>query len=162
MTGVGTKGVARTKSPGGRLTGKQDAFARHMPRVQGNQTKAAIAAGYAERSARQIGSENMTKPDVIAAVERYSARAAARVELSTDQVLMDIQEIGACATDAGKYGPALRAQELLGKSLGMWTERSANLSVKVDTSQAHLQALLKMAKRRAAEPLDINLVNARS
>lgn len=34
-----------------------------------NATKAALAAGYSEKTARSIGSENLTKPDIAAAVE---------------------------------------------------------------------------------------------
>lgn len=34
-----------------------------------NATKAALAAGYSEKTARQMGSENLSKPDIAAAVE---------------------------------------------------------------------------------------------
>lgn len=61
--------------------------------------------------------------------------------------------MSAYAADAGHYTAALRGQELLGKSLGLFTDKAAHLSVKTDASQAHLQALMAMAQKRAAEPL---------
>ena len=38
-----------------------------------NATRAAITAGYAERSARSIGAENLTKPDILAEIDAYLA-----------------------------------------------------------------------------------------
>jgi phage terminase small subunit len=48
-----------------------------------NATKAAIDAGYSERSARSIGSENLTKPDIQEAIQ---ARLA-ELKMSADEVL---------------------------------------------------------------------------
>lgn len=48
-----------------------------------NATQAARDAGYSERSARSIGSENLTKPDIQAAI---AARLAA-LKMSADEVL---------------------------------------------------------------------------
>ena len=60
-------------------------------------TKAAIAAGYAERSAYSIGSENLKKPEIAAAIEAHIAaimpagevltRLAARARASIADVL---------------------------------------------------------------------------
>ncbi len=59
-----------------------------------NATQAAIRAGYSRRTARAIGSENLTKPDVVAAIERAQAERSARTELTQDRLL---QELGAIA-----------------------------------------------------------------
>lgn len=54
-----------------------------------NQTKAAIAAGYSERSARQTGSELMTNPNIKAALRaRYEANA-----MSANELLHHLAEI---------------------------------------------------------------------
>ena len=50
----------------------------------------------------------------------------------------------------GQYGPAGRAEELLGKSTGMWVDQSVNISV----SSEHVQALLNQARQRQLEPID--------
>lgn len=46
-----------------KLTEKQKRFADYFIET-GNQTEAAIKAGYSERTARAIGSENLTKPNI--------------------------------------------------------------------------------------------------
>lgn len=46
-----------------KLTPKQKAFAEHYVK-EGNATKAAELAGYSDRTARSMGSENLTKPDI--------------------------------------------------------------------------------------------------
>lgn len=48
-----------------------------------NATKAAIDAGYSERSARSIGSENLTKPDIQEAIQTRLAE----LKMSADEVL---------------------------------------------------------------------------
>lgn len=70
-----------------RLTAKQEEFARQYaagePGVLNNATRAAIEAGYSERTAAQIGHENLRKPHVRARVEelREEAREVAKVRL---------------------------------------------------------------------------------
>lgn len=53
-----------------------------------NATAAAVAAGYSEKSARAIGHENLTKPDIAAEIERR-LRAAA---MSADEALARLAE----------------------------------------------------------------------
>ncbi len=56
------------------LTPKQAAFVAEFVK-DGNAAQAAIRAGYPERSARSVGSENLTKPDIIAALQAAQATA---------------------------------------------------------------------------------------
>lgn len=48
-----------------------------------NATRAAIDAGYSERSARSIGSENLTKPDIQTAIQERLVE----LKMSADEVL---------------------------------------------------------------------------
>ncbi len=52
-----------------KLSARQEAFVAEYVKDR-NATRAAIRAGYSERTARSIGHENLTKPDIAAAVER--------------------------------------------------------------------------------------------
>lgn len=54
-----------------------------------NATKAAIAAGYSERSARSIGAENLTKPDILAELETYLAE----ISLSREEILTRLADL---------------------------------------------------------------------
>lgn len=69
------------------LTEKQRRFADEWIANGGNATQAAIAAGYSKRTARAMGSENLTKPDIKEYIkERTEAIDAARVAQG-DEVL---------------------------------------------------------------------------
>ena len=50
-----------------KLTQRQEKFCREYV-VSYNATQAAIKAGYSEKTARSMGSENLTKPDILARV----------------------------------------------------------------------------------------------
>ena len=52
-----------------------------------------------------------------------------------------------------QFGPAVRAEELLGKSIGMWIDRSLQLTGQLNDS--HITALLELARKRQAEPIDL-------
>lgn len=53
-----------------------------------NATQAALRAGYSERSARAIGAENLTKPDIGAVIDERLRESAMRA----DEVLMRLAE----------------------------------------------------------------------
>ena len=69
------------------LTDKQHAFVEHYLR-HWNATKAALDAGYSPKTARAIGSENLTKPDIAAAIQ---ARLA-ELKMSADEVLIRLAD----------------------------------------------------------------------
>lgn len=61
------------------LNERQKAFADYYIQT-GNATEAAIKAGYSEKTARSIGSENLTKPDISAYIkERLDEQSEKRV-----------------------------------------------------------------------------------
>jgi phage terminase small subunit len=59
-----------------------------------NATQAAIRAGYSKDSAREIGSENLSKPAISAAIEAAQAERLSRVELTGDMVIAELRKIG--------------------------------------------------------------------
>jgi phage terminase small subunit len=68
------------------LTPKQKAFADAYIET-GNQTEAARRAGYSEKCAKQVASENMTKPDVSAYIQSRMAELEAQHVASADEVM---------------------------------------------------------------------------
>ncbi len=74
-----------------RLTPKQEAFVREYI-IDLNATQAAIRAGYSEKTARQIGEENLTKPVIKKMVEELKAQRAERLNITADYVLEIIVE----------------------------------------------------------------------
>ena len=69
-----------------KLTDKQELFAREFIKDL-NATQAAIRAGYSEKTARAIGSENLTKPDIQQRVAELNQERLERVQIDADYVL---------------------------------------------------------------------------
>ena len=91
-----------------------------------NATQAAIRAGYSKRTAQEIGSENLSKPMIAAAVAAGIAKRAGKLELTAEKVLKDIEDTRLAASKELQYATALRACELQGKHIGMFVERTEN------------------------------------
>ena len=88
--------------------------------IDPNATQAAIRAGYSKKTARSIGQENLTKPDIAAAIEKAQAERGARAELTADMVVRELKKHG--FVDARDM-IAIRALDLLGRHLGMWKDK---------------------------------------
>lgn len=99
----------------------QDRFVAEYP-IDLNATQAAIRAGYSKKTAKSVGSENLTKPDIAKAVAAALARRADRVEVNQDYVLSSIVDAMERAKLPAEHNPAavMRGAELLGKHLGMF------------------------------------------
>jgi len=74
------------------LTDKQEMFCREYL-IDLNATQAAIRAGYSEKTANRIGSENLSKPDVAQRIIDLKSERNERVEVNADYVLRRLVEI---------------------------------------------------------------------
>ncbi|EOL9004667.1 terminase small subunit [Cronobacter turicensis] len=74
------------------LTDKQELFCREYL-IDLNATQAAIRAGYSENTARKIGSENLSKPDIAQRIIDLKSERNERVEVNADYVLRRLVEI---------------------------------------------------------------------
>lgn len=144
------------------LTDKQRRFVEEYL-VDLNATQAAIRAGYSENTARAIGAENLTKPDIEAALAAAMAERSKRTEVSSDYVLESIiQTMERCKqavavtykngdrvmveTPTGEIAPAwtfnaagvLKGAELLGKHLAMFTDKTELTHILSDKAKAWL------------------------
>lgn len=70
------------------LTDKQEMFVKEYL-IDLNATQAAIRAGYSPKTARKIGNENLTKPDIQAAIEKAMAERSKRTQITADRVLQE-------------------------------------------------------------------------
>ncbi|NGP62694.1 terminase small subunit [Paenibacillus thiaminolyticus] len=75
------------------LTAKQKAFVQEYL-IDLNATQAAIRAGYSAKTARKIGAENLTKPDIQKAIQEAMERREKRTEITQDRVLQELAKIG--------------------------------------------------------------------
>jgi hypothetical protein len=110
----------------GILTPKQRRFAEEYL-VDLNATQAAIRAGYSAATAGQIGYENLTKPEVQVAVWQAQAARSERVKITQDDVLRGLHREATLCGEGASHAARVSAWGLLGKHLGMFTERTQQL-----------------------------------
>lgn len=108
--------------------------------ISGNATEAAIKVGYSRKTAKQTGSENLSKPDLRAYIDEqlakiHSAKIADAEEVMkyltsvmrgehTEQVLKLVGEGIQTVTDIDVSAKErLKAAELIGKRYGLFTEK---------------------------------------
>ncbi|WP_247931672.1 terminase small subunit [Streptococcus oralis] len=122
-----------------KLTLKQQRFADEYI-ISGNATDAAIKAGYAKRSAGQIGEQNLKKLEIKKYIDERlaqlaSEKIATQEEVLTyltsvmrgetqEQTLISIGELGQTITDIDVGAKdRIKAAELLGKRHRLWTDK---------------------------------------
>lgn len=85
-----------TNNPGdetdGTLTAKQQCFVAEYL-VDLNATQAAIRAGYSEKTAADIGCENLSKPAIQAAIAAAMEQRAQRTQVTQDFVICELMKI---------------------------------------------------------------------
>jgi phage terminase small subunit len=104
------------------LTRKQTLFVSEYL-VDLNAAHAAFRAGYSAHTAKEIGYRLLHKPEVAEAIRRAVEARAERLQLSSEDVLRSIVDIRGMAVTEGKLTQALRANELLGRHLKLFTDR---------------------------------------
>ena len=121
------------------LTLKQQRFADEYI-ISGNATQAATLAGYSKKTARSIGQENLTKPDIKKYIderldELESSKIAKQEEIlkyltslmrgeETEQTLRGLGEGEQMIDDIEVSAKdRIKAAELLGKRYGIWTDK---------------------------------------
>ena len=124
-----------------KLTPKQSRFVKEYL-VDMNATQAAIRAGYSEKTARSIGMENLTKPDIEEAIAEARAEREERTEITADYVLMGLKTVADRCMQAEEVldadgrptglfrfnaNGANKALELLGKHLGLFDKKGDDL-----------------------------------
>ncbi|MDV1792807.1 terminase small subunit [Enterobacter asburiae] len=75
-----------------KLTDKQELFAREYLKDL-NATQAAIRAGYSEKTAKEVGYENLTKPHVLEFVAELKAQRVEQTGIDAAYVLRRLTEI---------------------------------------------------------------------
>ena len=176
---MATKQKAVTAKGGRKLTPKQKRFVEEYL-VDLNATQAAIRAGYSEKTARQIGEQNLSKLDIKSAIEEAQSKRAERTKLTQDYVIRElIKVVEVCTgqketvitevlknamdntvhahdTERKLYdaSAANRALELLGKHLGMFKDKVEHTGK--DGGPVEMITLTKEAYKEARKEMLVN------
>ena len=104
------------------LTPKQQRFVEEYL-IDLNATQSAIRAGYSEKTAQEIGSENLSKPMVAKAIaeaqEKLSNKARVTVEMVVQGLLNEAKDLSEGSTQSARVS----AWAHLGKHLGMFKDK---------------------------------------
>jgi len=100
-----------------KLTPKQERFIEEYL-ISLNATDAAIKAGYSEKTATKIGSENLTKPDIIEAIRIKQTKTSQKLEITRESILVDLKRIQG-NTESTNTNASLKSIELQIKLLGL-------------------------------------------
>lgn len=101
------------------LTRKQAIFIREYL-VDFNGSRAAIAAGYSEKTATVIANENLSKPYIADAIREALQGRQQALQWRSEDILRDLQQIAQDRSQRTR--DRLKAYELAGKHLGMYRE----------------------------------------
>lgn len=135
------------------MTKKQKRFCEEYL-IDLNATQAAIRAGYSPDTAKAIGCENLTKPDIRAHIDLVMAERSRRTGVNADRVIQELAKIAFVnATDAIDLKTATVKEDALPE------DTAAIQSVKVKTfGEDGLEREIKMAdKLKALEMLGRHL-----
>ena len=73
-----------------KLTSKQSAFVEEYCKNGFNATQASISAGYSKKTAKQAGSENLSKPVISEKIEEFKKKAAEKALCDTQWVVKNL------------------------------------------------------------------------
>ena len=104
------------------MTPKQAAFAREYL-VDRNATQAAIRADYGINSADVAGWRLLRNAKVVAEIAKGEAQSAERVSITVDNVLDMLKREANAGKKSVPNQARIRAQELIGKHIGMFKDR---------------------------------------
>jgi len=104
-----------------KLKPKQARFVREYIDNGGNATQAAIAAGYAEKNARVIGAQNLTKVNIKEAIRELTEAREKSSGITAEWVRQQIAQIA--QKEEAKDQDRLKALDMLAKMLGLYERR---------------------------------------
>lgn len=147
-----------------KLTVKQKKFADEYIKT-GNATESAIKAGYSKKTARFIGAENLTKPNIKNYVEKQMKKLEDKKIAKAEEVLQYLTNVlrgeveetittfvegfPVTTTAPPKISDRTKAAELLGKRYALFTDKtevSGSLDVNNPFANLTTEELKKLAK----------------
>jgi phage terminase small subunit len=108
-----------------KLTTKQELFVNEYMK-DGNATASAIRSGYSERSANNIGPDNLLKPIIRDEIDKRLKERTISNGITVDFVLNSIKDI---SINGKRESDRIKALELLGKCLKLFTDKIESTNI---------------------------------
>jgi phage terminase small subunit len=84
--------------------------------------RSAVSAGYSEKSAGNAATALLRRPEIQQRIDELKAENRRRNNVSTDSVVENLTHDRDMARAKGDWAAAIRADELIGKTLGCFTD----------------------------------------
>jgi len=110
------------------LTAKRQRFCDEYL-VDLNATQAAIRAGYSPKTAQEQSARLLSNVIVAAYIVSRQAELREKTGITQEEVVSTFRELRDEARDAGDFGNALRANENLGKHLGIYAPEEHKITI---------------------------------
>ena len=109
-----------------KLTAKQDRFCDEYL-IDCNGTQAAIRSGYSERTANRIASQLLAKREIQEAISERQKRLSENLDFTVLELKKRLLRNEKRAFDMGEIQASNKALELLGRSIGAFTDNINNI-----------------------------------
>jgi len=142
-----------------KLTDKQELFAREFIKDL-NATQAAIRAGYSEKTARAIGCENLTKPDIQQRIAELNQERLERVQIDADYVLRQAVKLHERCMQEVEPLTDRRGEELKdeqGRTIYGFDSKGAAAALKLVGEHVTVQAFKTNIKSEHSGAIGLNL-----
>jgi phage terminase small subunit len=105
-----------------KLTPKQQAFADYYIQ-SGNATEAAIKAGYSEKTAKQIATENLSKPYLASYIKEKREKLSQKTEWTIERLINEFAMNHTRATEKEDTRASNDSMKEIGKLLGYYKDK---------------------------------------
>lgn len=142
-----------------KLTDKQELFAREYLKDL-NATQAAIRAGYSAKTAKSVGSENLTKPDLQEYIAQLNQERMSRVQVDADYVLRQAVKLHERCMQEVEPITDRRGEELKdeqGRTIYGFDSKGAAAALKLVGEHITVQAFKTNIKNEHAGSIGLNL-----
>ena len=109
----------------GRLSPRQEQFSRNMATMTMTQSEAARQAGYKEKNCAVTASRLMQQDRIKLRIAQLMKEGGVRNDVSIDEIIANLRKARDEAFAANQFSAGIRATELLGKYLGLFSEKVA-------------------------------------
>lgn len=117
----------------GKLTDKQRSFIEHYCSNGFNATQAAISAGYSEKTACKIASENLSKPDIQSGIQEFMGKATKKALLTTEDVVRGLMKEAEYDGEGASPSARVSAWRALTDYTGGFDNNKQKVETKVQT-----------------------------
>ena len=135
------------------LTIKQELFVAAYCSNGYNGTRAAIVAGYSESSAKEIASQNLTKPEIAEAIDAHKLMVNKRCGITLQSLIDELEEarIAALNAETVQSSAAVAATQAKAKLTGMDKLVIDNISSDGSMTPKGVNVTITAADVKAAE-----------